>query len=124
MSRAHLLSGPVGAGKTTFARSLAEEQRAVVFSIDDWMIRLFGHHMPRDVFHARLTACMGVIYETSTRLLELGTDVVLDCGYWRREHRAHAREQLRASGAELRWYYFDVPPSERWSRLERRNAAL
>ncbi len=124
MARAHLLIGPVGSGKTTFAGTLAEQRQAVRFSLDEWMIELFGHHMPRDVFHARLVACLGIIYRTSTRLLELGTDVVFDCGYWRREHRDDARERLRASGAELCWYYFDVPPAERWSRLERRNAAL
>ncbi len=124
MARAHLLIGPVGAGKTTFATALTDERKAVRFSIDDWMIRLYGHHMPRDVFHARIAACLDIIYETSSRLLELGTDVVLDCGYWRREHREGAREGLRGSGAELCLYYFDVPAPERWSRLERRNAAL
>ena len=37
----HLLCGPTGAGKTTYARELAEAESAVRFSIDEWMSALF-----------------------------------------------------------------------------------
>ena len=53
MATVHLLCGKVGSGKTTFARRL-EQNGAVRYSVDDWMLRLYGAHMPRQEFDARL----------------------------------------------------------------------
>jgi predicted kinase len=38
----HLVCGSTGAGKTTPALRLGQEFGALHFSIDDWMVRLFG----------------------------------------------------------------------------------
>jgi predicted kinase len=122
MSRVHLICGPVGAGKTTFSRALERERAALRLSIDEWMLRLFGEHMPRDVFHERSKACMDLIYGVAERSVALGSEVVLDCGYWRREHREYAHERLLSIPHEL--YYLETAPEERWRRLEARNAAL
>jgi len=42
----HLACGATGAGKTTQARRLVREFCALHFSIDDWMVRLFGPDQP------------------------------------------------------------------------------
>src|SRR5689334_16988583 len=42
----HLICGSTGAGKTTYARRLADEIGAVVFSIDEWMAALFWMDAP------------------------------------------------------------------------------
>ncbi len=39
--RVHLIAGSTGAGKTTYARALAEQVGGVRFSIDEWMTALF-----------------------------------------------------------------------------------
>ena len=46
----HLIFGPIGAGKTTYARDLARRERAVAFVLDEWGARLFGPdvHGPLD----------------------------------------------------------------------------
>jgi predicted kinase len=49
---AHLLHGFVGAGKTTFARRLAAEKRALRFTHDEWVHRLYGPNPPADDFPA------------------------------------------------------------------------
>ena len=41
-----LVVGCTGAGKTTYARQLAAELGAVRFSIDEWMMALFGPDVP------------------------------------------------------------------------------
>ena len=121
MSAVHLVCGPVGAGKTTFSRRLERERRALRLSIDEWMLRLFGEHMPKDIFHQRLGVCMDLIYDVTERAAAAGTEVVLDCGYWRREHRASAYQRLAGTRCEL--YYLETPAEVRMSRLEARNAA-
>ena len=54
----------------------------------------------------------------------IGLDVVLDCGFSRRSHRDEARDRLTRAGLPVELVYFDVPPEERWRRLEARNHAL
>jgi predicted kinase len=116
----HLVCGPVGAGKTTFARRLEQERRALRLSVDEWMLLLFGEHVPKPLFHERLALVMNLIYGVAERSAALGTQVVLDCGYWRLAHRDQARTRLAAASPRL--YYLDTPPEERWRRLSQRNA--
>lgn len=46
MSTVHLVCGPIGAGKTTVARRLAQENGAICFSLDEWVMQLFGEEAP------------------------------------------------------------------------------
>jgi len=38
----HVIFGPIGAGKTTYAHALARREGAVPFVLDEWGARLFG----------------------------------------------------------------------------------
>ena len=42
----HLICGSTGAGKTTYARELANNIGGIVFSIDEWMVSLFREDAP------------------------------------------------------------------------------
>ncbi|MDQ3263265.1 MAG: ATP-binding protein [Myxococcota bacterium] len=42
MAHLHLIVGPVGAGKSTFARQLSRQQSSVRLSLDEWMAQLHG----------------------------------------------------------------------------------
>lgn len=118
-----LLCGLPGSGKSTWAAARAL-RGAMVFNSDQWMLRLYGPHMSREVFDARLAACFGLICEQTNRLTALGIDVVIDGVGWKREQRRLVVERLAVSGAALSLLWFDVPPDELRRRLVRRNAAL
>lgn len=123
MATVHLLCGKTGSGKTTFARRL-EQSGAMRFSIDEWMLRLYGAHLPRKEFDARLSICLDLVLELSERLAELGVPVVIDAGFWRKEERRRARARLEQKGLRTCLHYFDVPEHELWQRLEQRNSDL
>ncbi len=120
----HILIGRVGAGKTAFARAQEHERNAVRFSLDDWMTHLYGHHMPRDLFDSRVQLCMDLILALTERLAASRVEVVLDCGFWKRETRQECRDRLTRSGTTVQAWYFDTPAHIRWSRLENRNRSL
>lgn len=119
----HLLTGPVGAGKTTYARQL-ESRGAVRFSSDEWMLRLYGPELPRELLDRRLATCRRLFLDMTEELARVGVEVVLDCGFWRRRERQEARERLARAGVLVHTVHFDVPADERWRRLEARNQSV
>lgn len=120
----YLLCGKTGSGKTTFARELARERKLVRFTVDEWMIRLFGHHMPREAFDARLAVCKDLIFDVTESLLEAAVGVVLDFGLWSRAERERTRKRFESCSVEIVLVYFSVPDDELRQRLARRNQDL
>lgn len=122
----HLVTGGTGAGKTWHAIALAERFRAVRFSIDDWMTRLFWPDSPDPIAFewtmARIGRCEAQIREQVAALAAIGTASVLDLGFTKADHRASFGDFARASGADVRLHWVDVPSNERWRRVQGRNA--
>lgn len=119
-----MLCGLTGSGKTTLAKRLEREENAVRFSVDEWMIDLFGHHMPREVFDERLATLEDLMWSAARRLLELDINIVLDFGFWKRAERLDFQARAQAAGATPLLYFFDIPLSELRRRLAARNEAL
>jgi predicted kinase len=111
---AHLLHGFVGAGKTTFARKLEMELPAIRFTHDAWMNRLYGPNPPAADFAERACRVDQLIWSCARRALELGTDVILDSGFWTRKSRDEARNRIRAGG--FRWVLYSVEVPEHLAR--------
>ncbi len=61
-----LVVGCTGAGKTTYARQLADELGGLRFSIDEWMMPLFGPDVPQPIQFAwmmeRVNRCEAMIW--------------------------------------------------------------
>lgn len=119
----HALCGLPGSGKTTFAKEL-ERSSSIRFSADDWMIKLYGHHMPRELFDERLQLCTDLILSITKDLFERDVSVVLDFGLWKRADRAYLGAFMQEHSIPFKLYFFDVPQEELWTRLEKRNQNL
>jgi len=122
MATAHLIQGFLGAGKTTFARRLERDIRAVRFTPDEWMSRLFGEDPPAAIFQEKAAAILEVMEPLWLRRLALGVDVVLDFGFWRRSQRDRARHLAREAGANAVLYALSCEESEARRRVCARNA--
>lgn len=122
-----LLCGLPGSGKTTLARQLEAQsetrEQTLRLSSDEWMVALFGQHMPREVFDARLTVIRDLQWELAARVLQLGLNVVLDDGFWRLSERNLYRQRAKELGVPCQIIFFNVPLPELQRRLELRNAA-
>lgn len=120
MTTLTLLCGLPASGKTTLAREI-EQVGAIRLSSDDWMVPLYGQHMPREVFDARLSTVRELQWEMAAKLLNRGVDVVLDEGFWRQTEREAYRAKAEALGADVGLIYLNVPPEELRRRLTIRN---
>lgn len=123
MATLTLLCGLPGSGKTTYARRL-EAAGAIRFGADDWLVPLFGHHMPRELFDARRKVMRDLQWDLAAKLLSAGVDVVLDDGFWRMQERDEYRARAADLGAAANLLYFPVPDAELWRRLDQRNQNL
>lgn len=108
--------GLPGAGKTTRARQLAEEHRALRLSPDDWMISLFGKEEAdgkRDVLEGRMLWL-------ALQAVKLGTNVVVDYGCWSRDERSAIRWLVEAEDADCRMVFLPVNEETQRARIAHR----
>jgi predicted kinase len=113
-----LIVGLPGAGKTTRAKELAAQHRALRLTPDEWMIPLFGDSMAdgkRFVLEGRLIS-------VALQVLRLGTSVVLDFGLWGRDERSALRWLARTAGASCRVVYLPVDKDAQLARIAHRQA--
>lgn len=105
-------------GKTTAARSIEIEHNALRLTKDEWVKALYGHENPQsaqDVIEGRLV-------QVGLRVLELGTNVVIDYGLWARDERSALRQAAADRNATVDMRYFELDPAEQRRRLDLRQA--
>lgn len=121
----HLVEGPVGAGKSTFAAALAERQGGVHLALDAWFARLYGPDRPaaglRAWYVERKARCLEVLWATALDLVRAGLPVVLELGLIQRQARAEVYRRADAAGVALAVYVLDAPREVRRERVRRRN---
>src|SRR5262249_45528046 len=115
-------------GKTTYAAGLRADVNGILFSLDRWLITAFGQYSLTAIGHEehtrRVLACRELIWGTAIEFLRRSVDVILDDGFFFRDHRVRFTEMARAAGARVRIHYVDTPLRVVTARLVRRNAAL
>ena len=113
MAKVFLVVGLPGSGKSTHARRLAIEHHALRLTPDDWMIPLFGEpegEGKRDVLEGRFITL-------ALQLVRLGTNMVLDFGFWSREERLSLRWLFEREGAEIELVYLAVDRTTQLARI-------
>lgn len=123
----HLILGPVGAGKSTFALQLARDHAAVRLNLDEWMAALFSPDRPDDGvlpwYVERTGRCIEMIWRLAQRMIDVGTDVILEIGLIQRRDRERLYRRVDAGGYDLKIYVLDADRQLRRERVEQRNRA-
>lgn len=121
-----LLIGPVGAGKSTYAQHRIARSPAVFFNLDPWMTRLFGAD-PRPPagliawYQERRDRCRAVIWDMAQKVLECGTDAIVEIGLLSALEREAFYEQVYSSEFNLEIILIDAPRDVRRKRVQNRN---
>jgi predicted kinase len=116
--------GLPGAGKTTLAKQLEQEQRALRLSPDEWIATLYGKDLTDTYLDRTRSPIESVQWQVAARALTLGLDVILDFGFWSKQERDDFRDRAAALGARSEIRFLDVPFQEIASRIAARNANL
>ena len=108
-------------GKTTLARRLEYQHSALRLTLDEWHLRLFGQDAEDPEHNSRHRIIETLQWDVARRALALGTNVILDFGFWTREEREDYRSRAKQLGASSEVHFLDVPDDELLRRLAQRN---
>lgn len=123
MAKLVLICGKLCCGKTTYAKRLAKEIKAVRLSCDDIMLSLFGKDLgdKHDEVSQRVQQ---FLLDQSLEIYEAGVSVIVDFGFWRRQQREAVKAIYAKQGITPEWHYIDTD-EETWKRgIAKRNAAV
>lgn len=123
MAKVILICGKLCSGKSTYAEQLRSESKAVVLSVDEIMLALFGLYAG-DKHDEYTDRTKKYLYDKSVEIIETGIDVILDWGFWTRGDRAFAKEFYLSRNIESEFHYIDISDEIWRARLNKRNEAV
>ena len=120
MPKVIMTCGKICSGKSTYAKKLQKENKAVILSIDELMLALFGGDAgeKHDEYVERIK---GYLYQKSLEIVAAGTDVILDWGFWMKKERDFARSFYVENGIANEFHYIGVDDNEWRRRIDKRN---
>ncbi len=123
MAKVYLICGKICCGKTTYAQKLCDENNAVLLSVDEITLSLFGQHCgdKHDEYVERTEKYL--LYK-SLELLPKSINVVLDWGFWTKAERQSVREFYKSRGIESEMHFVEISDDTWKHRLNKRNMAV
>lgn len=125
MPKVILICGKICSGKTTYARRLCMERKAVLLSCDEITLALFDQNQEiGNKYYEYLTRLENYLYNKSVELIRTGIDVVLDWGFWQKEKRDFAKSFYKSLDIPYEFHYIEVNDAVWNERIRQRNEAF
>lgn len=122
MATAYLFCGLPTSGKTTLARRLEQEKKAVRFTLDERMIRQYNLTIFDEAYGPLANEEKHQIWHEAKQLLSIDRDVILDWSLWSRNARHEWVQNVLNAGYHYELIYLQVPLVVLRQRLTDRNA--
>ena len=85
------------------------------------MVRVFGNTPPEDTFEEYDNSMAALATDMALKCLQAGVDVIIDEGFWVKEHRDAIRAKVTEVGAVPKVYYIEAPFETMKARTLARN---
>ncbi len=120
MAAVYLMCGKICSGKSTHARQIRDAEHAVVLSVDEITLALFGQDAG-DMLDEYVKRTETYLYGKSVEIVRSGTSVVLDWGFWTKEERCFAKSFYASQGIRCEFHYIRIGQETWHRRIEKRN---
>lgn len=123
MPKIILMCGKICSGKSTYADIIRKNNNAVILSVDEIMLSVFGQDAgeKHDAYAASLKK---YLFAKSVELIEAGIDVIMDIGLWTRSERKETREFYSMRNIENEIHYINISDAEWKKRILKRNQEI
>ncbi|MBS4196740.1 AAA family ATPase [Bacillus sp. FJAT-49870] len=99
---------------------MKEKYNAVVLSCDDLMLTLYDEQLGSN-HNAILKKCKEYLYGLAKQIVETGTNVILDFGFWYKSERDEIRKYFNEKQIKTEMHFIRID-DETWKRnIEKRN---
>lgn len=112
-----MICGKLCSGKSTYADRITKTRKAIILSVDEIMLTLFGQNAD-DIYVERAKS---YLYKKSLEILEAGINVILDWGFWTHDERKFVKEFYTSKGIENELHYVKISCDEWQNRISKRN---
>ncbi len=123
MAKVTAVCGRICCGKTSYANKIRKKTGAVLLSIDEVMLALFGRDAG-DMHDTYAERTERFLLSKAAEIVSGGVDVVLDWGLWTSKARGDLRKYFSRRGIPLEICFIDISEDEWRARIERRNRAV
>ncbi len=126
MSKAIMMCGVCGAGKTTYAKA-REKEGFIRLSVDERMWADYGRRgvdYPEEQYDLLAQRAEAALRQEMLDLLHAGKDIVIDFSFWSRENRDFYRGLIRQAGGAPELVYLKASLDLLRKRLAVRNQSL
>ena len=123
MSKVILICGKICSGKTTYAKEIAKNINAVILSVDELMLSLFGQHLG-EKHDEMVEKTENYLYKKSVELISNDINVILDWGFWTKKERLFATKYYANMGIKPEWHYIEIDDVTWKKFLEKRNKEI
>lgn len=123
MPKVFLTCGKICSGKSTYADKLRTENKAVLLSVDEITLAMFGRDAGEN-HDTYVERAENYLYEKSIEIIKTGISVVLDWGFWTKSERDFAKEFYRSHGVEYEFHYIDISDDTWRANINKRNRSV
>ena len=123
MAKVYLICGKLCCGKTTYSQKICAENDAVLLSVDEMILTVFGQNCgaKHDEY---VNNAKKYLLNKSLELIDKNINVVLDWGFWTRKEREFAKDFYKSRGIDCELHYIDISDDVCKARIEKRNKAV
>lgn len=120
MAKVIMTCGKICSGKSTYSEKLRIKYNAVILSVDEITLALFGQNAgeKHDDYVERAEK---YLFDKSLDIIGVGVNVVLDWGFWTKKERDDAKQFYRSKGVACEFHFIDISDEEWHMRVEKRN---
>lgn len=123
MVKVYLICGKLCCGKTTYSQKLCAESDAVLLSVDEMTLPVFGQNCGEKHDEYVLNA-KKYLLNKSLDFIDKNISVVLDWGFWTSKEREFTKDFYKSLGIDFELHYIDIS-DETWKiRINQRNETV
>ncbi|MDE5834466.1 MAG: ATP-binding protein, partial [Ruminococcus sp.] len=115
-----MICGKICSGKSTYSKKLRTKENAVLLSVDEIMLTVFGQNAGEN-HNEYVGKIKKYFLKKIPDFVDIGISVILDWGFWTRQERDFTREFCEIRDIDCELHYIDIN-DELWKqRINNRN---